>query len=70
MKIISPKKEAAGEKELPKQFKEPVRVDLIKRAVLTLQSNKRQKYVNAKKSKTQKNAQRPTTWLESPSCTP
>ncbi len=44
MKIISPKKETAGEKELPSQFKEAVRIDLIKRAVLTLQSNARQKY--------------------------
>lgn len=44
MKIISPKKESAGEKELPKQFKEPIRLDLIKRAVLTLQANARQRY--------------------------
>ena len=44
LKIISTKKEEAGEKELPAQFKEAVRTDLIKRAVLTLQSNARQKY--------------------------
>jgi large subunit ribosomal protein L4e len=44
LKIFSAKKEAAGEKELPSQFKEAVRPDLIKRAVLTLQSNARQQY--------------------------
>ncbi len=41
-------KSAAGESigtiELPHQFNEPVREDLIKRAVLAIQSHKRQKY--------------------------
>ena len=33
-----------GEIQLPKQFEEPVRDDLIKRAVLVIQSNNRQRY--------------------------
>lgn len=33
-----------GKKELPQQFNEPIRCDLIKRAVLAIQSNKRQPY--------------------------
>lgn len=32
------------EKDLPKQFNEVIRADLIHRAVITIQSNKRQKY--------------------------
>ncbi len=44
LKIISIKKAEAGERELPAQFKGLVRPDLIKRAVLSLQSNKRQAY--------------------------
>ncbi|MCD4760043.1 50S ribosomal protein L4, partial [archaeon] len=34
----------AKEVNLPKQFSEEVRPDLIKRAVLVIQANKRQKY--------------------------
>lgn len=33
-----------GSKELPRQFEEPIHPDLIARAVLTIQSNKRQQY--------------------------
>ncbi len=35
---------AAGKKDLPEQFSEPVRQDLVKRAVEVIQSNRRQPY--------------------------
>jgi len=44
LKIISPTNTSTGEIELPIQFKEPVRADLIKRAVEVIQANKRQPY--------------------------
>ena len=44
LKIISKENKEKGEKQLPAQFKEGVRADLIQRAVLSLQSNKRQRY--------------------------
>ena len=42
--ILSIKNEEKGKKSLPQQFKEAIRPDLIARAVLTLQANKRQPY--------------------------
>ncbi len=44
LKILSIGKVEEGSKELPIQFHEEVRPDLIKRAVLAIQSNKRQPY--------------------------
>lgn len=44
LKIIDVKNSEAGSVELPAQFSEPVRADLIARAVLAIQANKRQKY--------------------------
>lgn len=44
IKILSLDGKENGEKELPKQFNEKIRPVLIKRAVLTIQSNSRQKY--------------------------
>jgi len=44
LKIIDTKNAEKGEKELPAQFSETYRPDLIKKAVLVLQSNKRQPY--------------------------
>ncbi len=44
LKIISTKNEEKGKKSLPSQFTEELRPDLINRAVMTLQANKRQKY--------------------------
>ena len=44
LKIISIGNEEKGKKELPNQFNEKVRPDLIARAVLALQANKRQAY--------------------------
>jgi large subunit ribosomal protein L4e len=44
LKIFNVKGEEKGSKELPNQFNESFRPDLIKRAVLTIQSNKRQAY--------------------------
>ena len=44
LKIISPTNTSTGEIELPTQFKEPIRADLIKRAVEVIQANKRQPY--------------------------
>lgn len=44
LKIFSTVKADAGKLKLPAQFSEPVRSDLIKRAVLALQANKRQPY--------------------------
>ncbi|MBD3209307.1 50S ribosomal protein L4 [Candidatus Woesearchaeota archaeon] len=42
--IITPKKASKGTVKLPRQFDEPIREDLIKRAVLALQANRRQDY--------------------------
>ncbi len=44
VKIFDTKGVEKGSKELPAQFNETYRPDLIKRAVLTMQSNKRQPY--------------------------
>jgi len=44
MKILGLDKKEMGNTELPVQFSEEIRPDLIKRAVLTLQANKRQPY--------------------------
>jgi large subunit ribosomal protein L4e len=44
LKIFDPAKAEKGAKELPKVFSEPVRQDLIKRAVESLQANARQRY--------------------------
>lgn len=43
-KVVDTKNAEKGSVELPFQFSEPLREDLIHRAVVTLQSNKRQKY--------------------------
>lgn len=43
-KIFSPDANSVGEQTYPSQFSEPVRLDLIKRAVLTIQANNRQAY--------------------------
>ena len=44
LKILSVEKAEVGKKKLPKQFEEPVRTDLIKKAVEAIQANKRQPY--------------------------
>jgi len=44
LKILSTKNKEKGKKNLPPQFNETFRPDLIYRAVLTLQANKRQPY--------------------------
>lgn len=44
MKILTIDKVNKGEMNLPKQFKEDVRPDLIKKAFLVIQNNKRQRY--------------------------
>ncbi len=44
LSIITKSNNEKGTINLPAQFNEPVRLDLIKRAVITLQSNKRQPY--------------------------
>jgi len=44
MKIIGIEGTETGKKDLPKQFSEEIRPDLIKRAVLTIQSCNRQRY--------------------------
>ncbi|MFC1727837.1 50S ribosomal protein L4 [Nanoarchaeota archaeon] len=44
LKILSAGKIESGTKELPKQFNEDIRPDLIKKAVLVIQSNNRQPY--------------------------
>lgn len=50
LKILSPTGNQAGEAELPPQFSEPVREDLIKKAVLAMQNNKRQAYGSYKEA--------------------
>ena len=47
MKILDLSGKESGKKELPKQFKEDIRPDLIKRAFLAIQSHKRQPYGSA-----------------------
>jgi large subunit ribosomal protein L4e len=42
--VLSLTKTSMGKRDLPSQFNEPVRPDLIKRAVEAIQSHKRQKY--------------------------
>ena len=42
--ILDVSKNKVGEIDLPTQFNEEVRIDLVKRAVLALQSNKRRSY--------------------------
>jgi len=44
MKILDSANKETGTIDLPEQFKEEVREDLIKRAVVAIQANKRQKY--------------------------
>ncbi|NQU98374.1 50S ribosomal protein L4 [Candidatus Woesearchaeota archaeon] len=44
LKILNLTKTESGSVNLPKQFYEPVRTDLIKRSFLSIQSNKRQPY--------------------------
>lgn len=44
LKIFSTAGTQTSEMELPKQFSQPVRTDLIKKAVLAIQNNKRQAY--------------------------
>ena len=44
LKIFNTAGTATGEAELPSQFSEPVRTDLIKKAVLAIQNNNRQDY--------------------------
>ncbi|MBW2973253.1 50S ribosomal protein L4 [Candidatus Woesearchaeota archaeon] len=44
LKILSAQNAEVGKKKLPKQFEEPVRKDLIKRAVEAVQSHNRQAY--------------------------
>lgn len=44
LKIIDATNNATGKKKLPKQFGEQIRPDLIKRAVFSIQSNRRQPY--------------------------
>ncbi len=44
LKILSISKTEKGSRDLPNQFNEDVRPDLIKRAVMSLQSNSRQRY--------------------------
>ena len=48
--ILDISKKKIGEVKLPMQFDEEVRADLIKRAVLALQSNKRQPYGSMKEA--------------------
>lgn len=44
LKIISTENKETGKRKIPAQFKEAVRPDLIKKAVIILQSHKRQPY--------------------------
>lgn len=44
VKIINGENKEVGKQKLPSQFSEPIRVDLIKRAVDAIQGNKRQRY--------------------------
>ena len=42
--VYDAKKNEVAKKDLPRQFSEPIRSDLIYKAVLTVQANKRQPY--------------------------
>jgi large subunit ribosomal protein L4e len=44
LNILNAKNENVGKKKLPAQFSEPVRPDMIKRAVEVMQANRRQQY--------------------------
>ena len=44
MKILGKDGKSKGEQVLPKQFTEEIRLDLIKKAVMSIQVNKRQPY--------------------------
>lgn len=44
VKVVDMQNKETKTVELPQQFLEPVRLDLVKRAVLALQANRRQKY--------------------------
>lgn len=44
LKILNSKAKESGKIDMPSQFKEPVRADLIKRAVQTILANNRQSY--------------------------
>lgn len=44
LKVLTAQNTESGKKKLPKQFSEPVRLDLIKRAVEAIQSHNRQQY--------------------------
>lgn len=44
LRVLSTENKETGKKKLPKQFEEPVRHDLVKKAVESIQSNKRQAY--------------------------
>lgn len=46
LKVLNEEGNAVGEIELPLQFSEPLREDLIKKAVLAIQNNSRQAYGN------------------------
>jgi large subunit ribosomal protein L4e len=50
LKIVDQTKKEIGEKELPNQFKEPIRKDIIKRSVLAIQSHDRQPYGASKRA--------------------
>jgi len=44
LKILNKEAKETGKIKLPEQFKEQVRTDLVKRAVLAIQANNRQRY--------------------------
>jgi large subunit ribosomal protein L4e len=44
LKILSPQSTETGKRKLPKQFEEPIRKDIIKKAVESIQSHNRQPY--------------------------
>jgi large subunit ribosomal protein L4e len=50
LKILSTTGSITGETELPIGFSEPLRTDLIKKAVLCIQNNKRQAYASYKEA--------------------
>jgi large subunit ribosomal protein L4e len=50
LKILNTTGNQVGEAELPIQFSEPVREDLVKKAVLAIQNNKRQTYGSYKEA--------------------
>ena len=44
LKVLSIEKQEVGKKKLPKQFDEPVRADIVKKAIEAIQANRRQPY--------------------------